>query len=361
MHPSIARWLSVGLVAALLPACAYWAPAQGASRQEAAAQARSAAPQAYANPLIDEDFPDPTIIRAADGYFYAYATQGPYKGRFDNVPVSRSRDLTHWERLADAMPAKPRWASETQNIWAPHVVERNGKYLMYFSGEPNERQGLALGVAIADSPAGPFKDIGRSLFVGPGFENIDPFFYEDPSTGKAYLYWGSGFKPIKVQELTKDGLAFAPGSQPKDVLPPSKRPYENLVEGAWVVKRDGWYYLFYSGDNCCEKTPFYSVMVARSRHPEGPFQKLADATGAADSTIVRANEAWQAPGHNSIITDAKGQDWILYHAMDARKPRNPDGSVRRAMLMDRLVYRKGWPDLAAEGPTSGPQPGPALR
>jgi arabinan endo-1,5-alpha-L-arabinosidase len=362
MKQNVLRWLAMPVLVALAAGCLQEnsASALGAARGSAGPAAQAKA-QAYANPLIDEDYPDPVIIRASDGYFYTYATQGPYKGRYDNVPVSRSRDLTHWERLADAMPEKPRWANQTQNFWAPHVVERNGKFLMYYSGEPNERQGLALGVAVADSPAGPFKDIGEPLFTGPGFENIDPFLFDDPATGKLYLYWGSGFKPIKVRELTADGLRFAPGSQAKDVVSPSKKPYEILVEGAWVVKRNGWYYMFYSGDNCCDKTPYYSVMVARSRHPEGPFEKLSDATGAPDSTIVRANAQWQAPGHNSIITDASGKDWIVYHAIDARKPRNPDGSVRRPMLMDRLVYRNGWPDLETEGPSSGPRPGPVLR
>lgn len=345
------------LAVLLVMACSQAAPGAGLTRADAGVRAHAAS--TYANPLIDEDYPDPVVIKAADGYFYAYATQGPYKGRYDNIPVSRSTDLTHWERLPDAMPTKPAWASATQNFWAPHVTERGGKYYMYYSAEPNERQGLAIGVAVADSPAGPFKDTGAPLVKGPGFENIDPFLLED--AGRLYLYWGSGFKPIKVQEMTPDGLHFLPGTQPKDVLSPSQSPYEHLVEGTWVVKRDGWYYLFYSGDNCCEKTPFYSVMVARSRRPEGPFQKLAEATGAPDSAIVRADAAWQAPGHNTVITDAAGQDWILYHAIDVRHPRNPDGSVRRAMLIDKLVYKDGWPRLEADGPTSGKRPGPVLR
>jgi hypothetical protein len=107
--------------------------------------------------------------------------------------------------------------------------------------------------------------MGQPLQCGEGFVNIDPFSYDDPATGKRLLYWGSGHQPIKVQELAADRLSFVPGSRPIDLLPalPGSDPslYSRLVEGAWVVLRDGWYYLFYSGDTCCGRnaiTPCWS-------------------------------------------------------------------------------------------------------
>ena len=97
--------------------------------------------------------------------------------------------------------------------------------------------------------------------------NIDPKAFDDPATGKRLLYWGSGFKPIKVQELAPDRMSFAKGSAPTDLVSPNpvKDAFPVLVEGAWVMRHGGYYYLFYSGDNCCGAKANYAVMVARSK------------------------------------------------------------------------------------------------
>src|SRR5688500_3572570 len=88
----------------------------------------------YTNPVFDQDFPDPTVIRATDGWFYAYATQGPVGGGVHNIQLARSRDLVRWERMPDALPTKPAWASTTQLFWAPDVHQRGDTFYMYFSG-----------------------------------------------------------------------------------------------------------------------------------------------------------------------------------------------------------------------------------
>ena len=101
--------------------------------------------------------------------------------------------------------------------------------------------------------------------------------FRDPADGGWWLFWGSGFEPIQARRLAPDGLAFAPGSVATPVLEPDPYlEYENLMEGAWVVARDGWYYLFYAGDSCCVR-PYYAVLVARSHSVTGPYEKLAAA------------------------------------------------------------------------------------
>ena len=84
-----------------------------------------------------------------------------------------------------------------------------------------------------------------------------------PATGKHLLYWGSGFAPIKVQELGPDRMSFAPRSKPTELVGPNpvKDAFPVLVEGSWVIRHGGWYYLFYSGDNCCGPKANYAVMV----------------------------------------------------------------------------------------------------
>jgi len=337
----------IGMLMLLVASCAAPAP-------------RSASEAAVANPVIDSDFPDPAVLRAADGYYYVYATQTERDGRWINLQVARSRDLRRWERLGDALPVKPAWASRTQDFWAPHVSEHDGHYYLYYSAKPDaaltdQSRGLCLAVATADRPQGPFTDIGHPLRCGESFVNIDPMAYDDLDTGRRLLYWGSGFQPIRVQELAADRISFAAGSEPVELIRTDQvHPYQRLIEGAWVVRRGGYHYLFYSGDNCCGREAHYAVLVARSRSASGPFETLADATGAPSSAILEQCGVWLAPGHNSVATDEHGTDWMLYHAVDTRRPRSKptdDVNTRRVMLIDRIDWRDGWPHVtrSAEG------------
>jgi arabinan endo-1,5-alpha-L-arabinosidase len=298
------------------------------------------------------------VLLAPDGFYYAYATQTERDGKWVNLQVARSRDLVSWEHLGDALPEKPHWAERTQDFWAPHVAYQSGRYILYYSAKPDEalsddKKGLCLAAATSDRPEGPFVDMARPLLCGASFVNIDPMSYDDPATGKKLLYWGSGFEPIKVRELSADRMSFAPGSETVELVPADpKVEYRKLVEGAWVTRRDGFYYLFFSGDNCCGAEAKYAVMVARSRSATGPFEIKPGA-------ILERRDTWHAPGHNSVIEDGKGDLWMLYHAVDTRRPRaKPADAVntRRILLIDRIVWRDGWP--LVEGPTSAAQPRP---
>ena len=323
-------------------------------------------PTSYKNPVFDFDFPDPSILKAADGWYYAYATQGiTPEFEYQNIQLARSQDLVHWQRLPDALPEKPVWANHTWDFWAPHVVYHDGVYYMYYSAEPNEGAGLCLAVATAQQPAGPFTDKGEPLKCGPGFSHIDPFAFDDPQSGTRYLYWGSNSTPIRVQELAGDRLSFQSDTIPVYVLIPQRgRPYEGLLEGAWVVYRQGFYYLFTSGDACCGEGAHYAVMVARSTSPTGPFEKLGDVNGSKSSVILEASSVWTAPGHNAIFTDASGQDWIFYHAINANDsglndPIPNDDYSPRVLLMDPIIYVDGWPQIPGASPSYEEQPGPS--
>jgi arabinan endo-1,5-alpha-L-arabinosidase len=312
---------------------------------------------AIVNPVIDANFPDPAALKAPDGYYYVYATQGEVDGKMQNIQAARSRDLANWERIGDALPAKPEWASKTQDFWAPHVSLHDGRYYLYYSAKPDialvdGKSGLCLAVATATRPEGPFTDIGKPLQCGDGFINIDPMAYDDPATGKRLLYWGSGFGPIKVQELAADRVSFAQASKPVDLVDVIRNEdsanYQRLVEGAWVTRHGDYYYLFYSGDNCCGPKAHYAVMVARSRNATGPFETLAETTGVQNSVILEADNRWIAPGHNAIIQDERGRYWILYHAVDANKPREKDAddiNSRRVMLVKEVEWVDGWPRM----------------
>ncbi len=307
---------------------------------------------------IDDDFPDPAVLRTSSGWYYVYATQGRNGDRMNNIQAARSRDMQSWERLPDVLPVKPRWASRTQDFWAPHVSAHEGRYYLYYSAKPDaaltdKTQGLCLAVATATRPEGPFTDIGHPLQCGEGFVNIDPMAFDDPATGKRLLYWGSGFQPIRVQELGPDRVSFAAGSLPRDLIAPvaNERPdnYSRLVEGAWVTRHAGWYYLFYSGDNCCGPRAHYATMVARSRSATGPFVPLP-------GQVHMAGGHWLAPGHNSVTRDDRGRYWSFYHAVDTRRPRTAgtsDVNSRRVMLISEILWKRGVP-IASGDATAAP-------
>jgi arabinan endo-1,5-alpha-L-arabinosidase len=314
----------------------------------------------YTNPVYTSDFADPTVIRGHDGWFYAYATNTEVNDTLYHIQVAKSPDLVQWKIAGDALPIKPTWADK--DFWAPHVLydARQKQYYLYYSGEsPRDKIGKCIGVAVSKNPIGPFIDIGKPLVCGEGFINIDPMTFDDPATGKKYLYWGSGFKPIKVQELNDDRISFKTGTEPADIVPPGKdTDYSRLIEGAWVHYHEGYYYLLYSGDNCCGDKANYAVMVARSKNATGPFERLGEAKKDNNSTILVKNDAWLAPGHNSVVTDDAGQDWIIYHAI-ARDAALKDKG--RIMLIDKLQYKNGWPYIETSSPGIKPQPVPTIK
>jgi arabinan endo-1,5-alpha-L-arabinosidase len=286
------------------------------------------------NPVIDADFPDPTVVRFGK-FYYAYATQGK-----SHIQAARSADLQHWEMLQDVLPQAPVWADK--HYWAPHVLYDASikKYILFYSGESiDDKTGKCLGVAFADKPEGPFIDKGTPLLCGDGFINIDPMAMIDPKTKKKLLYWGSGFKPLKVQEMADDWKTFKAGTKPKDTVWPKKEnQYTNLIEGSWVDMQDGKYYIYYSGDNCCGANANYAVLVARADNTFGPFTPLGQANSTGISAILEKDSTWLAPGHNSIFTDTKGDKWIAYHAIDRKNP-----NKGRVMCLKRIAYVNGWP------------------
>jgi arabinan endo-1,5-alpha-L-arabinosidase len=324
--------------------------------------ASAAAKGQYVNPVLQDDFPDPAVIQAPDGYYYAFATQTLRDGKWINIQVARSHDLVHWDQLGDALPQKPDWAQETQDFWAPSVIFDGSTYFMYYSATPDachhHERGHALAVATATSPQGPFTDMGTPLLLGVGFEFIDPMAFDDPATGKHLLYWGSGFQPIKVQELAADRMSFVPDSAAVDLIWPNGKlgAFPRLVEAAWVIRHEDHYYIFYSGDNCCGPEAHYGVMVARSQNAMGPFETLEQARGVPHSLILFKSERWLAPGHNCIATDKAGDTWIIYHAIDVNRPRQrqeDEINSRRILLIDRIEWKDGWPHVGT--PSADPQ------
>jgi arabinan endo-1,5-alpha-L-arabinosidase len=309
----------------------------------------------YINPVFEPVLADPTVIKGDDGWFYAYGTmddwgdgKGPRK-----IPVIRSKNLSQWEYVGEAFTAKPTW-KEKGGIWAPDIAKVAGKYHLYYAfstwGDPNP----GIGLAIADHPAGPFKDHGK-LFLSSEVDvpnSIDPYYFEE--NGQKYIFWGS-FSNDKTQGtygvlLSKDGQSVPDLSKKFKVA-------AGDFEAVMIQKKGKYYYFFGSKESCCEGAKSkYHIRVGRSRSFKGPFldREGKDLRERGTGTLlIKPNEQYAGPGHNAkLITDRKGKDWMLYHAIDKVNPYLPSGANRRVLMLDEVKWEQGWPYIDHSEPSS---------
>ncbi|HEY0776428.1 MAG TPA: glycoside hydrolase family 43 protein, partial [Gemmatirosa sp.] len=319
------QWITMAVVALAAAACGGSSGGGGSTITPPPPTPSGPTASQYVNPVLNADFPDPGVVRGADGVYYAYATQT--NGL--RIQVAHSTDLVAWSAPAEAMPTKPTWASQSQNFWAPDVELRGAQYVMYFSAQidagqrPDPNDGFCIGMATSATPTGPFIDVGHPVVCGPAATVIDPQGFDDPQTGTRYLLWGSGGAPIQMQALAADRATFAAGSSPVTLVSAHNQGYEPLVEGPWLTYRadQGYYYLFYSGNNCCGPVGglHYAVMVARATSAAGPYTVLRGTDGSA-TPVLQAAGPWLAPGHNAVVHTSNGDDWMLYHAVSANNP-----------------------------------------
>ncbi|HUS13526.1 MAG TPA: family 43 glycosylhydrolase [Chloroflexia bacterium] len=357
--------------------------------------AHATLPATYTNPVLItipnspyrvETFADPAVIQGNDGFYYAYATSDPLHGNdrdgggnfiFHKVPMARSADLVTWTYIGDAFSSAPSWLEPDSGIWAPDVRFFNGLYYLYYvgtdaqpavSGEPNCHGDNGIGVATSPNPYGPWTDLGVPVVsprrAGGGcnfFWTFDPDVLTDEN-GLHYIYFGSYYGGIHVRLLSKDGTTADPATDTQVAI-------GNRYEAPYVIFRNGYYYLFASATDCCNgPLSGYSVFAGRSLSPLGPFVdrqgvSLMDSRVGGTPVISMNGNRWVGPGHNAVLTDAAGQDWFFYHAIDRfdahlSEP-NPQNINKRPMLMDRLDWILGWPTVnSGYWASDTPQPAP---
>lgn len=349
----------------------------GGCSQQPLSDTLTAQSPTYRNPLevvtqagmTVESCADPTVIRAqqpSDRNWYLYCTTDPLSSDdrdaagnliFHLIPIFKSLDLVHWTYVGDAFTSRPSYAVANAGLWAPEIQYFNGQYYLYYTVTDTTLPGggSAIGVATSSSPTGPWTH-SRSPAIEPHAADccpgsrrwvFDPEVIRDGS-GQLYIYYGSYFGGISVRELSADGLTSDPSSQTLVAI-------ANRYEGASVVGRDGYYYLFASATDCC-RGPLtgYSVFVGRSQSPLGPFldrEGVSFLEGRVGGTpVISMNgNRWGGPGHNDVFTDFDGQDWFLYHAIDRSDPyfEGEVGFTKRPVLLDPLDWLDGWPSVRA--------------
>ena len=294
------------------------------------------------NPILPGFHADPEILYSnKTGKYYIYSTTdgkpgwGGYK-----YYVYSSADLKEWKNEGVALDAKSdqiAWANG--NLWAPAAIEvkqKNGsyKYYLYFSARPNDNGRKQMGVAVSDSPTGPFVDLGQPLLAknhpGCNGQLIDVDVFMDPVSKKPYLYWGNGFMAGAELEsnMTKIKDETVTVMTPKGG---SLRDYA-YREAPYVFYRNGLYYFMWSVDDTGAAN--YHVAYGTSKSPLGPIEV------AKDPIVLIQDPQHEIYGtaHNSVIQKPGTDEWyIVYHRINKDYIHFQPG-VHREVCIDKMEF-----------------------
>lgn len=291
--------------------------------------ARAEAPSTSVLPLPGY-YADPNIATFEnDCNYYIYATSDGYDGwGGKEFYVWSSPDLASWSRseepflVLDGDNGNVPWA--TGNAWAPTIAEKDGKYYFYFSGHNPTLNSKNIGVAVSDSPRGPFKALDAPLITGQEStattgQQIDPAIFHDPVSGRYYIYWGNG-SPVYAR--LNDDMVSVDWSSAGQIS-----GLTDFREGAFLNYRDGVYHFTYSIDDT--RSEDYRVGYATGPTPDGPW--------TYQGVILQkdVSQGILATGHSSIINVPGTDDWyIAYHRFGI-----PGGDgTHRETTIDRVTF-----------------------
>lgn len=351
------------------------------------AQDSAEAETTYTNPL-DVAFGDPYVLNDGNGMYYMYGTGG---GAEDGFGTYSSADLIHWKYEGQVYRGNTEKSWAKKNFWAPEVYKKEGKYFMFFSADwkvnpNNELENFKIGIAISDSPTGPFKEFQDKPLFDPGYPIIDANVFQDKD-GKYYLYYSRAcYKHPVDSEIAewakkkgwfdeveeswvygvelKSDFSGVVGEPVLLLRPPktmddknaewesrsvtSKEVNRRWTEGSYTFEYNGTYYMMYSANYFGGKN--YAVGYATAKSPLGPYTK------AANNPILQKNTESggevTGTGHNSLVF-LKNPDRIycVYHA------RTKASGDQRVVFIDRMQIKKDG-TLEVEGPSTTAQPKP---
>ena len=281
---------------------------------------------------------DPGIIYTNSTYYF-YCTSGNGTGA---MPIKWSPDLFTWtDNGARVFPIGqfPAWVNGG-SYWAPEVHYINGKYVCYYAAKGADGW-FKIGVATAPGPTGPFTDKGSPLVSNASYSLIDPTFFRDPTNGKNYILWKNNKNAldppqqtqIVLREVSQDGLTLLGSSN--EILWNNPNSWEGLVvEAPSMMYRNGYYYLFYSGNNY--GTDRYAVGVARCTTIGGTYTKKST------NPILKSDTRFDGPGGQCIVTNSPIGPYLLFY--HARLRSNP--SAGRYLMMDQINWgTDNWPTI----------------
>ena len=310
-----------------------------------AAQPRKRRVRTSGNPILPEFHADPEIMYShKTNRFYIYSTTDGVQGwggyYFTAFSSPNFLDWKHEGIVLDLGTDQVPWA--TGNAWAPAIMERQQSdgsysYYLYYSGHDAQRNRKSIGVAIADTPVGPFYDLGKPLIdTRPagltGGQQIDVDVFNDPVTGDNYIYWGNGY--MAGARLNEDMVSI--DTTTIKVMTPDGGSLEDYRyrEAPYVFYRKGIYYFMWSVDDT--GSPNYHVAYGTSSSPLGPI------VVAQKPVILRQDPNGNIYGtaHNSVIQVPGKDEWyIVYHRINKNyldKKRGP--GYHREVCIDRMTF-----------------------
>jgi beta-xylosidase len=276
------------------------------------------------NPVFEGWYADPEGAIFNKQYWIYPTYSAPYNQQVF-LDAFSSTDLVNWNKHSRILDtANVKWAKRA--VWAPAIVEKGGKYYLFFGANDiqNDNQQGGIGVAVADNPAGPFKDyLGKPLIdkFYNGAQPIDQFVFKDKD-GQYYIIYG-GWRHCNIAKLKDDFTGLIPYDDSttfKEITP------KGYVEGPFMFIRNGKYYFMWSEGGWTG--PNYSVAYAIANSPFGPFERVGKIL-QQDSTIATG------AGHHSVIHADKNNKWfIVYH----RRPLGEIDGNHRVTCIDEMFF-----------------------
>ena len=270
------------------------------------------AEQKYRNPIVQTCYStDPAPMVDGDR-LYVYTGHDEAGADFFwmyDWRVFSTADMVNWTDHGSPLSlASFEWADD--RAWAPQCIARDGKYYFYVPVHSKLSGGMAIGVAVGDTPYGPFKDaLGKPLYDNGSWDHIDPTVFIDDD-GQAWIYWGnprlyyaklnrdmiSIDGEVKTIEFTEEGFG-APDPSKRER---GKKYTDTYTEGPWAFKRNGIYYMMYAAGGVPEH-----IAYSTSTTPTGPWTYRG--------TIMPQMNETQSFTNHAGICDFKGHSYFFYH------------------------------------------------
>ena len=255
------------------------------------------------NPIVQSVYTSDPAPMVYGDTLYVYTGHDADNSEYYTMPDWKcysTTDMQNWTDYGTILSCDDfAWATEN-SAWAAQCIERNGKFYMYVTLVPSSGGGRAIGVAVADSPTGPFKDaIGKPL-CGPDWSFIDPTVFIDDD-GQAYLYFGNP-NPYYVK-LNEDMISYSGEitKVPIDSNSFGTNPAgdgTSYTEGPWFYKRGDLYYLLYAANGIPE-----NIAYSTSPSPTGPWTYRG---------VIMPTEGRSFTNHCGVV-DFKGKSYFAYH------------------------------------------------
>lgn len=269
---------------------------------------------------------DPVVIRAHEQY-YLYSTGGGIQWR-------SSPNQTAWTYRGNVLGGVPEWAEEITegDLWAPDITHSNGRYYLYYSASTFGSGRSAIGVATnpvlsPDSSGYGWTDRGKVIesFIPDSYNAIDPNIVID-GKDRVWMAFGS-WNDTGIRMRRIDSATGMPSNEDDTFYSLANRPTadENAIEAPYVIRRDGWYYLFVSFDDCCQGVGSdYNIRVGRSDSVTGPYvdREGIPMTEGGGTLVLEGWSEWRGPGHNAVIEDG-GETFLVYHAYSVAEDGTP--------------------------------------